>query len=74
MFLLDPDSYLDTQKGFEPKEGACDMTDEEFINELEVQRGLMVSVATGGPRIQEVNQEYIERRERIAGELRRKRS
>ena len=48
------------------------MTDEEFINELEVQRGLMVSVATGGPRIQEVNQEYIERRERIAGELRRR--
>jgi len=48
------------------------MTDDEFIREIETQRGLMVAVATGGPRIQEVNQDYIERRKRIAAELRRR--
>jgi len=48
------------------------MTDEELIREIEAQRALMVAVATGGPRIQEVNQQYIERRERIAVELRRR--
>lgn len=32
----------------------------------------MVAVATGGPRIQEVNYEYIERRDRIQRELRRR--
>jgi len=48
------------------------MTDEELIKEIEAQRALMVAVATGGPRIQEVNQQYIEQRERIAAELRRR--
>ena len=33
--------------------------------DIEAQRNLMVSVATGGQRIQQVNEEYIERRERI---------
>src|SRR5947209_7811817 len=46
------------------------MTDDELIREIEAQRNLMAAVATGGPRIQEVNQEYIERRERVAPELR----
>lgn len=32
----------------------------------------MIAVATGGPRIQEVNGQYIERRDRIARELRRR--
>lgn len=48
------------------------MTDEELISEIEAQRGLMVAVATGGPRIQEVNDQYISRRERIAEQLRRR--
>lgn len=48
------------------------MTDDELIAEIEAQRSLMVAVATGGPRIQEVNQEYTERRGRIATELRRR--
>ena len=47
------------------------MTGDELIREIEAQRSLMAAVATGGPRIQDVNQEYIERRERIAAELRR---
>jgi hypothetical protein len=46
--------------------------DEELLNEIDVQRSLMVDVATGGPRIREVNNEYIERRERIAQELRQR--
>ncbi len=29
-----------------------------YIEELEAQRSLMVAVATGGPRIQQVNDEY----------------
>jgi hypothetical protein len=41
------------------------MTDEEFIHEIEAQRSLMIAVATGGPRIQSVNNEYTERRQRI---------
>ncbi len=47
------------------------MTDEQLIDEIESQRSLMMAVATGGPKIQAVNQAYIERRDRIAGELRR---
>ena len=39
------------------------MTDDELIAEIEAQRSLMVAVATGGPRIQKVNQQYIERRD-----------
>jgi hypothetical protein len=48
------------------------MTDEELIEEVEHQRHLMIAVATGGPRIQEVNQLYVDRRARIAPELRRR--
>lgn len=48
------------------------MTDEELIDEIEAQRSLMIAVATGGPRIQDVNEEYLEHRERIAAELRRR--
>jgi hypothetical protein len=47
-------------------------TDEELLAEIENQGNLMRAVATGGPRIQEVNQEYIERRSRIAAELKRR--
>ena len=48
------------------------MTDAELIDEVEAQRGLMVAVATGGPRIQEVNSQYIQRRMEIASELQRR--
>ncbi len=48
------------------------MTDDELIAEVENQRNLMTAVATGGPRIQDVNEQYIERRSRIAAELRRR--
>jgi hypothetical protein len=48
------------------------MTDEELLAEIEQQRSLMVAVATGGPRIQQVNLEYTERRDRLAGELARR--
>lgn len=45
------------------------MTDTELIQEIETQRSLMIAVATGGPRIESVNAEYVERRETIAREL-----
>lgn len=48
------------------------MTDAELINAIEAQRALMVAVATGGPRIQEVNGQYIQRRAEIADELQRR--
>ena len=48
------------------------LTDDELIAEIEAQRSLMIAVATGGPRIQQVNDQYIQRRERIATELRRR--
>lgn len=48
------------------------MTDDQLLKEIEAQRSLMVAVATGGPKIQEVNQQYTDRRDRIAQELRRR--
>jgi len=48
------------------------MKDEELTAEIEAQRGQMIAVATGGPRIQNVNDQYVERRQRIAAELRRR--
>lgn len=48
------------------------LTDDKLIREIEAQRSLMTAVATGGPRIQEVNNQYTERRERIAHELHRR--
>jgi len=41
------------------------VTEEELLEEIESQRNLMISVSTGGNRIQNVNDEYKERRERI---------
>lgn len=49
-----------------------EMTDDEIIAEIEAQRSLMIAVATGGPRIQEVNGQYMARRDRIATELQRR--
>lgn len=46
------------------------MTDDQLVIEIEAQRNLMVAVATGGPKIQDVNDLYRERRDRIAQELR----
>jgi hypothetical protein len=48
------------------------MSDEELITEIEAQRGIMVAVATGGPKIQQHNNSYVERRGRIAAELKRR--
>jgi uncharacterized protein YnzC (UPF0291/DUF896 family) len=43
-----------------------DITGEpELLQEITTQRSLMIAVSTGGPRIQEKNQEYQERRSRI---------
>ncbi len=41
------------------------LTDEEIIKDIEAQRSLLIAVATGGPRIKDVNDEYKTRRERI---------
>jgi len=46
------------------------MSDDELLSEIEAQRSLMVAVATGGPRIPEVNDQYKARRDCIASELR----
>lgn len=43
--------------------------DVELISEIEAQRDLMIAVSTGGPRIQEKNSEYQERRKRIIARL-----
>ena len=45
------------------------MSDAELIQEIEAQRSLMIGVSTGGPRIESVNAEYIERRKMIARKL-----
>ena len=48
------------------------MSDAELLAEVEAQKALMIAVATGGPRIDSVNVEYIERRRRIADEVARR--
>jgi hypothetical protein len=48
------------------------MTNEELLQEIELQRALMVVVSTGGhtaPRIDDVNGQYVSRRTTIAREL-----
>jgi hypothetical protein len=45
------------------------MTDGELEASISAQKQLMIAVATGGPRIDSVNAEYIERRGLIAGAL-----
>ena len=45
------------------------MDESELIRELESQRELMIAVSTGGPRIDAVNEEFRERRDRIASAL-----
>lgn len=44
----------------------------DLIQEVESQKALMIAVSTGGPRIQEKDQEYRERRLRIKSSLLRK--
>lgn len=46
------------------------MNDTELIAMIDAQRDLMIAVATGGPRIDDVNREYIDRRSLIRRELR----
>lgn len=48
---------------------ASTMTDDDLVKELEAQRQLMIAVATDGPRIQSVDQQYQERRGRIGAAL-----
>lgn len=45
------------------------LTNEELLRELELQRDLMIAVATGGPRIESVNQGYKDRRRWIQDAL-----
>ena len=45
------------------------MTNDELIEAIEAQRGMMVAVSTGGPRIDAVNPEYLSRRALIRQEL-----
>jgi hypothetical protein len=49
----------------DPSEPSATPSSSDLIKEIEEQRNLMVSVATGGPRIESVNQDYQERRTRI---------
>lgn len=49
------------------------MTDAELIGGIEAQMALMIAVATGGPKIDSVNADYIERRQHIGKELARRR-
>ena len=45
--------------------GAYGVSSEDLLEEIEAERAMMVSVSTGGPRINAVNEEYAERRSRI---------
>jgi hypothetical protein len=45
------------------------MTNGELVEAVESLKGVMVAVATGGPRIQDVNDDYVRRRADIRNEL-----
>ena len=45
------------------------MTDEELLTELEAQKALMIAVSTGGPLIDDVNDQYTRRRAQMAKHL-----
>ena len=64
MEIVDVDYRLDTERP--TLDG---LTDAELVHELEQQRNLMISVATGGPRIADVNPKYKKARTRIARAL-----
>jgi hypothetical protein len=49
------------------------MTDEKLLSELTALRDQMIAVATGGPRIADVNENFQSRYARIASELARRR-
>lgn len=44
---------------------------ESLIQDIESQKALMIAVATGGPRIKDVNRDYVERRGKIKEALQR---
>ena len=48
------------------------MTDDELLRQLEFLRNTMVSVATGGPRINDVNSQYQKEYSKVDRELRRR--
>jgi hypothetical protein len=48
------------------------MDNAELRTEIEQQKALMVAVATGGPRIDDKQREYVRRRQNIGEELRRR--
>lgn len=53
----------------ELKEDIPQLEDLVLINEIEAQKNLLIAVSTGGPRIQEKNEEYQRRRKRITLQL-----
>jgi len=42
---------------------------QSLLREIDIQKSLMIAVATGGPRIQDVNREYVQRRIKINEDL-----
>jgi len=48
-----------------PSPQAYEVTDKDLLEAIEAQRNLIISVSTGGPRIQSVNNDYKERQELI---------
>jgi len=56
-------------KELAPDIGTPEELNADLIREIEAQKSLMVAVATGGPRINDVNLEYRQRAERIRSQL-----
>lgn len=68
--LLDLASHLGLEQSDSPNEASVSISKvKELTREIELQKGLMISVATGGPRIQQVNEEYKDRRLLIMSSL-----
>lgn len=63
--IIGVDFYVDKDQ-----QARSEVSDEELIQDLEQQKALIISVSTGGPRIQTVNEQYKDRCQRIRSALR----
>lgn len=60
------DIFTTTIKELDPDVGTPEELNSDLIREIEALKNLMVAVSTGGPRIDTVNDEYRDRRQRVA--------
>lgn len=59
----------EAREAVQPTPKSFSRPNEAVVSDIEEQKQLLIAVATGGPRINDVNAEYIRRREQLASDL-----